>query len=109
MSDQITKLEALLGGPRDGALLRHSLGIEYLRGGRTQAAIDAFRQAVAFDAAYSAAWKNLGRALAEAGQVDDALAAYQEGIAVANRRGDLQAAKEMTVFARRLARRPGGG
>ena len=33
---------------------------------------------------------------------DDALDAYRRGIEVAERRGDKQAAKEMTVFAQRL-------
>ncbi len=33
---------------------------------------------------------------------DEALAAYREGIAVAERKGDKQAGKEMQVFARRL-------
>ncbi len=32
------------------------------------------------------------------------LAAYEQGIVVAKTRGDLQAAREMTVFARRLRR-----
>lgn len=35
------------------------------------------------------------------GALGDALAAYQEGIAVAEARGDIQAAKEMKVFAKR--------
>jgi predicted Zn-dependent protease len=56
------------------------------------------------DPAYSAAWKLLGKALSEAGQPGEALAAYEQGIVVAEARGDLQAAREMTVFARRLRR-----
>jgi hypothetical protein len=46
----------------------------------------------------------LGRTLADSGHPDDALAAYTEGIAVAGRRGDKQAQKEMQVFARRIER-----
>jgi hypothetical protein len=38
------------------------------------------------------AWKLLGKALSEAGQPDEALAAYEQGIVVAEGRGDLQAA-----------------
>ena len=37
------------------------------------------------------------------------LAAYREGIAVAEAKGDIQAAKEMKVFARRLERAASGG
>jgi hypothetical protein len=36
--------------------------------------------------------------------MDAALAAYRDGIAAAHARGDKQAEKEMTVFARRLSR-----
>lgn len=103
----IEKLAALLGGPRDGALLRYSLGMEYLRAGDPQTAAVRLREALERDPGYSAAWKALGKALAEAGRDDDALAAYRRGIEVATDKGDLQAAKEMQVFARRLEKRRG--
>ena len=98
----IARLRAQLGGPRDGALLRFSLGNALLGNGDAAAAVIAFREAVTFDTTYSAAWKGLGRALAESGAVDAAIAAYEQGIEVAHARGDEQAAKEMTVFLRRL-------
>ena len=60
------------------------------------------QQAVVLDPNYSAAWKLLGNALNEADQLAAALLAYQSGIAVAEKRGDKQAAKEMTVFAKRI-------
>ena len=98
----IANLEKLIGTPRDGALLRFSLGNEYLKLGDAPSAQLHLAEAVARDPAYSAAWKLLGRALAESGQAEAALAAYRQGIAVAEQKGDLQAAKEMTVFARRI-------
>ncbi|EXI74104.1 MAG TPA: tetratricopeptide repeat protein [Candidatus Accumulibacter phosphatis] len=100
----IDNLEKLLGGPRDGALLRYSLGSEHLRAGNPAQAAVCLREAVERDGNHSAAWKLLGRALSESNQPGEALAAYEEGIAVAKRRGDVQAAKEMLVFARRLRR-----
>lgn len=100
----IDNLLKLLDGPRDNALLRYSLGNEYLKAGDAVRAAEFFRSATDKDPNYSAAWKLQGKALAEAGQIEAALAAYQRGIAVAQARGDLQAAKEMTVFARRLER-----
>ena len=102
----IANLEKLLGGPRDGALLRYSLGNEYLKAGHPEQAAIHLRAALARDPRYSAAWKLLGKALSEAGQPGEALAAYEQGIVVAEARGDLQAAREMTVFARRLRRQP---
>jgi predicted Zn-dependent protease len=100
----IDNLLKLLDGPRDNALLRYSLGNEYLKAGDAVSAAEFFRSATDKDPNYSAAWKLLGKALTEAGQKEAALAAYRRGIAVAEARGDLQAAKEMTVFARRLAK-----
>lgn len=101
-SPTIANLEKMLGGPRDGALLRYSLGNEWLKVGDFAQAATFLRNAVERDANYSAAWKLLGRALAEGGDPQAALAAYQQGIAAAQDRGDIQAAKEMTVFAKRL-------
>ena len=40
--------------------------------------------------------------MADSAAWPEALAAYQAGIAVADARGDKQAAKEMSVFARRI-------
>ncbi len=106
MNPRIESLEKMIGGPRDSALLRFSLGNEYLKAGDPVAASRSFRAAVEFDPAYSAAWKALGKSLAEVGEQTAAVDAYQQGISVAERRGDLQAAKEMTVFLRRLQRPP---
>lgn len=101
---RIDSLRAQCKGPRDGALLRFSLGSALLEEGHWQAAQAELERAVAFDPHYSAAWKLLGKARAAAG--DDALAAraWREGIRVASARGDQQAAKEMTVFLRRIER-----
>jgi len=101
-SQQIINLLKLVGTPRDGALLRFSLGSEYLKCAEFEPAIAHLNAAIEKDPGYSAAWKLLGNALAENGRVDDALAAYRKGVEVAEGKGDLQAAKEMTVFARRL-------
>ena len=108
MNPRIESLEKMLGGPRDGALLRFSLGNEYLKAGEPAKAGKCFQEAVDRDSRYSAAWKALGKALAEAGDTSGALAAYERGITVAEAKGDIQAAKEMRVFARRLSKAPGG-
>ena len=106
-NDPVERLRTQLGGPRDGALLRFSLGNALLAQGHARDAADALREALAFDANYSAAWKLLGRALADSGDEVAAIAAWQRGIEVAGARGDQQAAKEMGVFLRRLQRKAG--
>ena len=100
-------LERLLAAGKDGALLRFGLGNEYLKLGDAEAAATHLRRAVEFDPAYSAAWKTLGKALVSAQRDDEALAAWREGIAAAERKGDKQAMREMQVFARRLAKQRG--
>jgi hypothetical protein len=51
---------------------------------------------------YSAAWKRLGKALADNGRTEEAVAAFESGIKAAVEKGDVQAAKEMRVFLSRL-------
>lgn len=98
----IQNFEKILAGGEDNSLLRFSLGSEYLKAADPVSAANHLKQAVLLDPKYSAAWKLLGRALAESGQTTDALVTYYEGIAVAEAKGDKQAAKEMTVYARRI-------
>ena len=52
----IANLEKMLGGPRDGALLRYSLGNEWLKAGNPAQAADCFRAALERDPTCSAAW-----------------------------------------------------
>ena len=98
----ISSLEKLLGTPRDGPLLRYSLGLEYAKVGDHQRAAQYLRDALARDPSYSAAWKALGRSLGEAGLSQEAIDAYAHGIEAARAKGDRQAEKEMTVFKKRL-------
>jgi predicted Zn-dependent protease len=108
-TDPLERFEALLASGKDSALLRFSLGLQYLKAGNADHAARHLREAVAKDAGYSAAWKLLGKALAETGRPAEAMAAYRAGIEAAERKGDKQAAKEMTVFLRRLEKANPGG
>lgn len=98
----IENFENMLAQGKDNPLLRFSLGNEYLKAKNIEAAAMHLRAAVALDSNYSAAWKLLGKALAETGDVVGAREAYENGIAAANAKGDKQAAKEMGVFLKRL-------
>lgn len=101
----IESLEKLIGTARDGALLRYSLGSEYAKAGDLARAVTELREALTRDPGYSAAWKALGKTLEQQNLGAEALQAYRSGIEAARRKGDRQAEKEMTVFARRLERR----
>lgn len=98
----IDNLEALLAKGQDNALLRFGLANEYLKLGKPEVAIGHLKRCLVQDPKYSAAWKRLGKALADTGRTSDAIAAYESGIRVAEEKGDIQAAKEMRVFLKRL-------
>lgn len=97
----LENFEALLAKGQDNAMLRYTLGIEYLKLGSTHTAIEHLKACLLHDPRYSAAWRALGKALIEAGDYAEAMNAYSCGIEVAQARGDKQLVKEMTVFKRR--------
>jgi len=95
-------LEKLLENGEDNALLRFALGQAFMRHNKYAQAASHFAVAVELDPNYSAAWKNYGKALEKAGKLNEAVKAFNTGIKVADKNGDKQAAKEMTVFLNRL-------
>ena len=101
-------LETMLQRGQDSPLLRFSLGSECLKQGDLVAAIDHLRQAVEQNPRYSAAWKLLGEAYQRSGATARAAEVYRQGIETAQAQGDVQAAREMQVFLRRLQRTGGG-
>lgn len=101
----IENLEKMLAAGQDNALLRYSLGTACQAEGRLDAAILHLEKAVAMDPVYSAAWKAYAKTLDQSGLTDRARRAYLEGIRVARDKGDIQAAKEMQVFLKRLDRK----
>jgi predicted Zn-dependent protease len=98
----ISNLEALLASGKDSPALRFALATRYFAAGDPLAAARHAEAAVALDGEYSAAWKLLGQAHAGAGDTAKAAESYRRGIEVAEQRGDVQAAKEMRVFLKRL-------
>jgi len=103
VSDQkVTHLLSMLEQGQDNALIRFSLGNAYLNSKDYKKAIEHLALALKHDPEYSAAWKLYGKALVSAGNNNEAIKAYQQGIATAEDKGDIQAAKEMKVFLKRL-------
>ncbi|MEM9243654.1 MAG: tetratricopeptide repeat protein [Pseudomonadota bacterium] len=102
MSALIDNLEKLLSAGQDNAMLRFSLGSHYLQNKDYDKAEQHLKKALDFDQQYTAAWKLLGRALAAQHKDDEAIDCYHQGIELAESKGDIQAAKEMRVFLKRL-------
>ena len=98
----INLLETMLASGQDNALLRFTLGSAFIKHNKYEQAVEHLAKSVELDPDYSAAWKAYGRALAESGQAEAAITAYEKGIIVAEGKGDIQAAKEMRVFLKRV-------
>jgi len=108
VADMISNLEAMLAGGHDNALLRYTLGCHYLKTGAAQLAVDHLHEAVRLDPSYSAAWKVYGKSLAAVNDLEGARAAFTQGIQAAGDKGDIQAAREMQVFLRRVQKQLAG-
>ncbi len=95
-------MEAMLEDGQDNALLRFTLGSAFLKKGDAAQAVKHLCVAVKHDPEYSVAWKMYGKALHELEDFEAAQVAFESGIAAAERHGDVQAAKEMNVFLKRV-------
>ena len=102
LKQRISRLEKLAASGRDNALLRFSLGCDYLQAGHIQDAVENLKLAVEHNNNFSAAYKQLGKALVQSGNLVHAQEVYVRGIEVAEKAGDKQAVKEMQVFLKRL-------
>lgn len=100
----LENLEAMLAAGEDNTLLRFGLGQAYLNLAQYDRAVLHLEKCLEFDPGYSAAWKLLGKAHAALQQVDQAMTAYEQGIRVAEEKGDLQTAREIQVFRKRLTK-----
>lgn len=104
-TDIIKNLETMLSRGQDNALLRYSLGNEYFRLNKFETAALHLHKAIELDPNYSAAWKLYGKTLEANKQYNDARKTFEKGIVVAEKKGDIQAAKEMKVFLKRLTKK----
>ena len=102
MGKMLKELLKLLEKGPDNALLRFSIGSAYLKEDDLDRAKEHLAKAVRLDPQYSAAWKLYGKTLQLLGEVEMAEKVLTKGIEVASNKGDIQAAKEMEVFLRRL-------
>jgi predicted Zn-dependent protease len=79
----------------DDAMIWYGLASEYVKIEKWNEAADALRQVLRVNPDYTAAYQMLGTALINAGQKDEALSAWTQGIAVAERTGAWKARQHM--------------
>ncbi|HJO23868.1 MAG: tetratricopeptide repeat protein [Myxococcota bacterium] len=95
------RLRELIDENPDDKTLWFGLGQALLRLSEPGDAVDAFRNATQLDANYTAAFRDLGRALLESGDPCEAARVFAHAIALAEKTGDLQTGREIHVFLRR--------
>lgn len=103
-SSSVEGIKELLQHYPDDVLLLITLGRRYMEEDEYAEAEKAFLQAVDLDPAYSVAYRYLAQAHEKNGNLSKAAEAYRHGIRVARDQGDIQVAKEMEVFLKRLTR-----
>jgi len=101
-TERIRQFQELIALEPHDTMLRFGLGEIYIEAGEFACAAEQFAEIVRLDPQYSAAYRYLGQAYAALEKPTEAAEVFQRGIAVAEARGDLQTAKEMRVFLRRL-------
>lgn len=110
MSGDRTKLEQLKELAQldpDDPLVHYGLGCEHLKLGEYAEAEPAFRRTIHLQPDYSAAYRELGKALAKLDREQEAIEVYQRGRGIACEKGDLQTEREIEVFLRRLEKAKG--
>ncbi|MBI1785720.1 tetratricopeptide repeat protein [Candidatus Sumerlaeota bacterium] len=103
-ADRLHVLEELIVQNPEDPDLWFLLGKALLDAGRFPEAAAKLAEAARRNPDLAAIWRYWGEALQKAGDLDGALGVWRDGIAVAERTGELQAGKEMNVFSRRAAK-----
>jgi|TARA_B110000046_G_scaffold180519_1_gene211275 Tfp pilus assembly protein PilF len=101
---QFNIYKTLLKKGHDNELLRYSLGNEYFKQGDFKESVIHLEKAIELKPSFSAAWKLYGKALTGNKKNDEAIVAYEKGISIAEKNGDIQILKEMRVFLKRLTK-----
>lgn len=104
IEDRVVKLRALIERDPDDPSSWFTLGRALLELSRWREAIDAFSHALARNPRYTAAHRDLGRALLEAGEVAEAARVLRSALPLARESGDLQTGREMETFLQRAER-----
>jgi predicted Zn-dependent protease len=98
----------LLERDPNNPMVLYSLGNELFKEGSYPEARDHLRRAVENKPDYSVAYRMLGRTHYELREDAEAREVFAKGREVATQNGDLQTAKEIDVFRRRLEKRAAG-
>ncbi|MBI3989359.1 MAG: tetratricopeptide repeat protein [candidate division NC10 bacterium] len=101
---RIEQFKEILALDPNDEVVHYGLGEEYLRAGMFEEAVQEFETVIRLKPDYTAAYRELGKALEKGRRIEEAKEAYRKGIEVGSWTGDLQTKKEMEVFLKRLGK-----
>ena len=95
MSTRIETLESFVAGDPGDSFSRYALALEFVKTGRDEDAVLHFKEVLARDSAYVAAYYQLGGLLAESRHVDEARNVYRRGLDAATAAADRRTRNEI--------------
>ncbi len=102
IATKIEQFKRFVAQHPESAIVHYGLGNVYLKAGLAEEATESYRAVIRLKPDYTAAYRELGRALEKLEDSEGARQAYRDGIAIGAKTGDLQTVKEMQIFLRRL-------
>ena len=94
-NDRLDTLKSLTAQNPQDSFVRYGLAMEYSRLGEFEQAIAEYRNLLAINPDYVAAYFHGGQSLEKLGRVDDARRMYRDGIEASTRAGDMHTRSEL--------------
>jgi len=88
-------LEEFVAQDPNDSFSRYALALEFEKESRVEDALPQLREVIARDPSYVAAYYQLGKLLAQVGQIEEARDVYRRGLGAAMASGDQRARSEM--------------
>lgn len=101
--DRITTLREIVSQDPNNALARYGLAMEYSNSGELDRALEEFSQLLAINPDYTAAYFMAAQTLVKAERAEQAKLMLRNGIASAERKGDMHAQSEMQAMLEEIA------
>jgi Tfp pilus assembly protein PilF len=95
VTNRIDTLKAMVAQNPADAFARYGLAMEFIKGGELGNAAAEFRALLEHNPNYAAAYFHGGQVLEKLGDVEQARAFYEKGVAVTTRTGDQHARSEL--------------
>jgi tetratricopeptide (TPR) repeat protein len=94
-TNRLDILKQMVSQAPNNSFARYGLAMEYAKDGQFQKAVGEYKELLAMDQDYCAAYYHGGQALEKLGDLEEARDMYEKGIAATNRTGDAHTRSEI--------------